>query len=141
MSKRKTDKKHHWVSATSVRNASKRAPRRPGVYAIGAVKREAGLPAESRWIYVGRATGGAGLRGRLHQHEPVLERNPALRWWLADQHPDTEVWYTATGSADAAIALEKVLIRELGPEFNAIGRSRKELRSRGARKKGGDRSQ
>jgi hypothetical protein len=112
-----------WVANTSVRNASMQAPRRPGIYAIGTVERLAGLPVGIRWVYVGRAVGKAGLRGRLRQHEPVLERNPALRLWLADRHPGTEVWFAATGTADTAIALEKALIQRLNPRFNSIGRS------------------
>jgi excinuclease UvrABC nuclease subunit len=109
-----------WVIATSVAGAVKRAPRFPGLYAFGAVRRMDGLPVEMAWVYVGRATGAAGLKGRLRQHEPYREANAALRDWLITAD-NVEVWFRPTGSAREAIEMEAALIYELNPIFNTLG--------------------
>jgi excinuclease UvrABC nuclease subunit len=109
-----------WVASPSIGAAARIAPNSPGVYAIGQVKREAGLPVEVEWVYVGRST--KGLRNRLNQHEPIVERNEDLRWWLSDRHADTEVWFTTTATESDAVALEAELILSLDPRFNTVGK-------------------
>lgn len=109
-----------WVVTTSVSGAVKRAPRSPGLYAFGTVRRVDGLPVETTWVYAGRATGVAGLKGRLRQHEPHREANAELRDWLITAE-NVEVWFKAFPSAHEAIEMEAELIYELNPIFNTLG--------------------
>lgn len=109
-----------WVVAHSVAGAVKRAPRSPGVYALGAVRRLGGLLVDTEWAYIGRATGSAGLKGRLRQHEPYQEANAALRDWLITAE-NVEVWFKPLPSARETIEMEAALIYELNPLFNTLG--------------------
>lgn len=109
-----------WVVAHSVSGAVKQAPRSPGIYAFGAVRRMGGLPVGTEWVYLGRATGASGLNGRLRQHEPHREANAGLRDWLITAE-NVEVWFKAFPSAREAIAMEAALIYELNPIFNTLG--------------------
>jgi len=109
-----------WVVASSVTGAVKQAPRSPGIYAFGAVRRVGGLPVGMEWVYVGRATGTAGLNGRLRQHEPYREANVALRDWLITAE-NVEVRFKPLPSAREAIEMEAALIYELNPIFNTLG--------------------
>lgn len=115
------NEKTRWIAASSVRGAAMRAPRQPGVYAIGRLRRVAGLPVEAHWVYVGRATGALGLSGRLRAHEPVREENDALRAWLMKPQDGVEVWFSPTRSKLEAIELEAALIGALRPAFNTVG--------------------
>jgi excinuclease UvrABC nuclease subunit len=116
----KTNQIPSWVVARSVTGAVKRAPRSPGLYAFGAMRRVDGLPVGTEWVYVGRAAGAAGLKGRLRQHEPYREANAALRDWLITAE-NVEVWFKSLPSAREAIEMEAALIYELNPIFNTLG--------------------
>lgn len=92
------------------------APSLPGVYAIGKVTSEFGLPTNIEWGYVGRS---ANLRRRLTQHDPLVESHPHLPRWLARSGSSVEVWY-AVADLSAARRLEEELIRRIRPKMNRI---------------------
>jgi excinuclease UvrABC nuclease subunit len=110
-----------WQKAESMAVAGRRAPRAPGVYAIGSVPRVGGIPVAPEFVYVGRAIGRNGLQGRLRQHLPRREQNLALREWLLTPPPCLEIWFAVTRTALEAIELEATLIHELNPRFNSRG--------------------
>ncbi len=105
-----------WQRNSSLRGAIVDAPRKPGVYAFGARHQYGQLPLHFNWVYVGHSKS---LSFRLGQHRPEQERNDGLRNWLALKIRPIEVWFVETDIRSARI-LERLLVRELRPEFNSV---------------------
>jgi len=92
-------------------------PDLPGVYVIGHTLTTHDLPIKHVYVYVGISDN---LKRRFKEHEPASERNQELADYLHKPAVNKRIWYIVERSKGSREELEKVLIRELKPEFNKI---------------------